>query len=1051
MLDKKQKSIALLALWVALVSVPVLAADSAPIDLIPSAQQKPAEATTGAIPNVVVRVGEHESFDRVVFDWPRLTTYKVTRDGAQATIQFSAAGAIQLKPATHLTRGRDFISGIDSDGHLKVSFELDPKSTLKDFFNGNSIALDIVGPSLKQALASAAIVEKPKAEPPKPIASAAPLPAAPVIADVAPPQTTYQKNDKGDEVVASASQATTPIPVPVVISTSSIAAVPAGTAVQSPPVVEPDKTTEKSQQPASASAAAREIPSINVGTRPVQVASLDPHVPLRAAVWSRAGYGYIIFDKKITMTLDGMTAGLTAPLVKLQPLDFDKATGFRFAIPDKVEAHVSREGTAWSLYLTKLQPDVPVTTTLVAQPDFALGARFLLPLPDAPEPLRFFDTTVGDELIVVPLSQPDTFGVKRDMADFHILSASQGLVLKPLTDKLVVRSVSDGIEITSEIGLRMSPTAETGYSQQSSQKNKAAIAGKSLFDFSLWSGNKNQTFTRARQGYQQAIVDVPERERNRARLEFARFYFAHGYGAEALALLNYLAQQVPDLATHSDFLTLSGASKILSNKPDSGLKDLEDANLADVPEIKLWQAVAHAEVGDWVDAEEKFAASESLLAGYPEPFYSRFFVLAVESALAVGNDHEAADWLNQLQSVSSSDRVLPAINYLHGVLHAKAGRAQAAAAAWKIAAASNDRLYKVRSEMALIDLGVANLSLTPAQAADRLEALRFAWRGDDLEVDILHRLGLFYIKAKNIKAGLTSLSQAIQLYPHSPVTPKIHQEMVDAFRDVFVGDIEKKISPLDALSIYQEYHDTLMPNGVDGVNITRALAERLASVDLIDQSCDLLIDMAKNSLKGADKGRVVVRVAALKMVDHKAQDALDALDLSSGDFLPAGIQQERLLLRAKALLELHRNDEALAEIAQDERFPAKLLRAQIYMSSKIWDEAAKTLLDLVGPPPVPGQPFREDQADWLLRAAVAMAMRGDQVGLDRLAIDYGSAMAGTAENDAFRLIVEPEKIGESKDIMAAQKRLSEVDMFQGFLNYYRKSDVPDKVIDKKGP
>lgn len=1055
-----------MALVAMLTPAKTFAEDAGPISLLPTANEKTVTTRSATVPSVVVRVGQHEDFDRIVFDWPHSVPYKVIHNGSDVTVQFSAAGAVSVKPAEKLTRGHNFSSAQDEDGKLKVLFHVDAKATIKDFSNGNSIAVDIFGAPVEKVESAARTPEIEKPEPAVPVkAPRQSVEAAPVDAikpSIEPVKTVAAEN-KG-KVVADVATAGSQPQKPQSPNEQSITQTteqkeetkPIDAALTSSATTLPPAQGEVAKKPDPAAAVAskkvmRDIPTINIGTRPVLVATFDPHTATRVAVWQRAGYAYILFDKTLSLTIDQLTAGATPPSVRIQPVEMTKSTAFRFAIPDKVEVRTSRDNTAWNIYLTKMQPDVPVTTSLIPQPDFALGARYLLPLPDAPEPVRFFDPNVGDNLVVVPLSQPSSFTVSRHMADFHVLAAAQGLIVKPLTDKLVVRSVSDGIEITSDAGLRMSPSTETGISQQSAQKSKAAASGKSLFDFSVWAGNKNDSFTRSRQKFQQAIVDVPEREKNRATLEFARFYFAHGYGAEALGLLNYLAKEVPDLTAHSDFLALTGATKILANRPDEGLKDLEATGMIDVPEIKLWQAVANAEVGNWVEAEEKFSSSEALLAGYPEPFYSRFFVLAIESALAVGNDHEAADWLNQLQQAEQEGKEIPAIDYLHGVLHAKAGRAQAAAASWKKASRSHDRLYKVRSEMALIDLGVANLSLTPAQAADRLEALRFAWRGDDLEVDILHRLGLFYIKSKNVKAGLSSLAQAVKLYPHSPIVPKVTEEMMATFRDVFLGEVSKTMSPLDALGIYQQYKDTLMPSGEDAINTTKSLAERLSAIDLVDQSCDLLEDLAKNKLKGAEKGRVVVRLAALRMVDHRAQEALEALDLSSGDFLPAGIQQERLLLRARALLELHRHEEALAEISSDERFPAKILRAEINMSAKNWDEASKNLLELVGAPPQAGQAFTNEQADWLLRAAVCLAMKGDQVGLDRLAIDYSAAMAGSAQNDAFRILVQPDKIGESKDIIAAQKRLTEVDMFQSFLNYYRKSDASDQVLDRQAP
>lgn len=1036
MRGEQHKSILLLALLAFFTAAPVAAEDT-PVSLVPAAAEEPAapqpqeaekppekeEQQPSKSTAVVVRVGHHDTYDRVVFDWPKPVPYKVTRDGERITVHFSAAGHAQFPSFKYLTRMRGFTAGSDGDGHLTVSFIADAKAPLKDFFSESSIAVDVQQPS-----ADAKNETVPAAPAPKVVAKPNPPPV-----EAVPTQNT--KTDAAPEK-AIAPPAPEPNKNPVAIGTSTTSEVP----ITLPSLALPISTSSPATIAPAPDKTTKSAPTLKIGKTPLLVASLDPHTSVRAAIWQRGGEGYVLFDRKLTLTLEALIAGFPAPLVALQPLDLPKASGFHFAMPKGSEIRATLDGTAWKIFLTKQQPDIPVSTSLIAQPDFALGARYILPMPDSTEPVRITDPVVGDDLIIVPLNESQSFSIMRQMAEFQIWPAAQGLVIKPLNDKIIVRAVSDGIEITSDAGLHLSPAKETGAAQQSSQKAKSAVSGKSIFDFAVWRGKSDESFTRARQRLQQTVVDVPERERDRARLELARFYFARGYGEEALALINYLGKQIPDLTLHNDFLALLGAANILASHPEEGLKDFDLMNIKDQPEIKLWQAVGSAQLRNWVDAEDKFAATEALLLGYPEPFYSRFFILAIESAIAVGNDREAADWLDQLESNHHNTNVEPAIEYLHGVLHAHSGRTQAASQAWKHVAASYDHLYKVRAELALIDLGVANLSLSPAQAADRLEALRFAWRGDDLEVDIMHRLGQFYIKAKNIKAGLAVLAQAEQLYPHSPMAPKIHDEMSQTFRDVFLSDLGKDLSPLEALTVYQQYRQTLMPSGNDGISVTRNLAERLTAIDLMDQAGDLLEDIARNKLKGEEKGRVAARLAAIRLIDHKPQLALDALDLSAGDFLPAGLQRERQLLRAKALSELHRDEEALAILEGDTRFPAMLLKADINMGAQHWNVAAKSLLDLVGPPPKPGETFREDQADWLVRAAIAMAMNGDQVGLDHLAIDYGAAMAGTRQNDTFRVLVQPEKPGQLRDISSAQSRIAEVDMFQKFLDSYRKSD-----------
>ncbi|MGE3622563.1 MAG: hypothetical protein AB7H77_01635 [Bdellovibrionales bacterium] len=1022
--------------------------------MLVQANVMPAVAATPPT-KIMVRAGVHGDFERIVFDWPRKVTYSIRRTGARVTIEFSASAQANTDDVTsaRLARIRGFSATRGKNGHLLVSFAVDPQAGIKDFLSGTSIVIDIRSGSAAVTPAKKPILPQ---QPPS-IVSPPQADQAPE-AHISPPATAI-------DLVQPTSSSTEPALVAQpVLDDKKVAEqppIPSASGDVTPPELpaEPDKSKieEPSITPPPPTApAADKTPVPEIGTASQLVVTLDPHVSAKTVVFQRAGYAYIVFDRKFTFDLPALTAGHPPPLVDLQPLDLPKASGWRFPVPMDAEIRAMRSQTAWRIFLSKQHLEIPVSTALVAQPDFALGARYLLPLADAPTPVFFNDPVVGDHLILVPLGKAEAFSVLRRMADFRILPAAQGLVIQPLNDKLVVRDVSDGIEITAEGGLKLSRAVDTGASLQSSQKAKAAAAGKSLFDFTAWRGKPNETFTETRQRLQQTIIDVPEAERNRARLELARFYFAHGNGEEASALLRYLALLVPDLATHSDFQILRGASKILAAQPEEGLAIFKEENITGQPEIELWQAVANAELRNWVDAEQKFAATETILAGYPEPFYSRFAVLAVESALATGKDREGKEWLDRLENGHHLTSVDPAIAYLHGVIHSKEGRAQAAEALWREVAESNDRLYRVRAQLALIDLDAATGAITPAKAADKLEVMRFGWRGDDLELDILHRLGQFYAQAKNIKAGLNVLNQAIQLYPKSPMAPQIRAEMAGIFRDVFLGDLAPDLSAVDALTLYQEYRE-LMPTGSDGDAVMSNLAERLVAIDLLDQAAGLLDELVKNRLKGVEKGRAGTRLAAIRLLDHKPEPALAALDMSNDNTYPADLLAERQLLRAKALSELGKSDDALELLKDSDGRDAKMLRADILVHAQRWNEAANELLELIGPPPKAGETLTARQADWLVSCAISLSLANDQARLGKLAIDFTASMAPMPQNDVFRVLTQPEKSTQLKDISAVQAKIADVDLFRGFLNAYRldpnapKAKTPAKPDENKKP
>ena len=271
--------------------------------------------------------------------------------------------------------------------------------------------------------------------------------------------------------------------------------------------------------------------------------------------------------------------------------------------------------------------------------------------------------------------------------------------------------------------------------------------------------------------------------------------------------------------------------------------------------------------------------------------------------------------------------------------------------------------------------------------------------------------------------------------------------MATTFHDIFLGNLGKKFSPLDALMLYQQYRD-LMPSGKDGDALMGNLAERLVAVDLLDQASSILEDMAKNRLQGEEKARAALRLSAIRLLDHKPTESIAALDIIGSDPLSTAMQNERALLRARAFSELHRDDEANALLKDNPSPGARLLRSDIAMHDQKWGEAAKNLMDLVGAPPTGAAALSSDQAGWLITAAIAYALANDQTNLDRLAIDYSTAMATKPQKDTFLMLTRPEKTGQLRDLAAAQAQISQVDMFQGFLNNYRSAGITDTKTKK---
>ncbi len=975
----------------------------------------------------VLRTGEHPVFDRVVFDAPRGVSYKISREGDAVSVVFSVPGKISLKP-TRLSRASGFavIAGEDGKEPLAVRFNVAPGAVLKDFMSGPSVVIDITASS----------------------PSTAPSPPEEKGGEKkdAKKEDTKEETKKAEEKEEKKEPAVVPSPakeevknvltLPAGKSAPENTVAPAPRSSPVPPVQEGERLfapIKPLPAPMDSQTAAALLAIADEKT-PAPVLTFDPQTQVGLAVFLRGGLVTILFDRKLAPPpfMIGQPQR-----VKAEPFDLPYNSGFRFAVPDGVEVRAAREGTVWKIFLSRKEGAAGVSTEFVTQPDFALGGRLLLPTANPPEPVFLTDPVVGDRLLVLPLRETSAFTVSRRLADLQILPAAQGLVIKPWHEKIVARIVPDGIEITSEGGLKLSPPRDTGAFAHGAQAAKDAPPA--LYDFARWRGRAGETFSETRQKLMRTVVDVPEDQRLLARMDLARFYFAHGMGKETLALLEVIRKSLPEIEGKTDFLALRGAARILAGDVEGGLEDLSDKSLVEQPEAMLWQAVASAFLRDWRDATDRFSLTLSFLDRYPEPFRSRFTILAVESALASEKDKEAAEWLSRLEKSEHDPSFDPAIRYLRGALHSRSGRADLAGKLWRQVAQDKDRLYKIRAELALIDLDLATKSMTPKQAAEKLEGLRFAWRGDNLEFDILRRLGGFYIESKEYGKGFGVFVQALRLYPSSPQATALKVEMKRLFKDVFLSAEGKKLSPLEALALFSNFRN-LIPDGEEGNKVRLHLAERLIDIDLLDQAGNLLSDIIKNSPDPAERVQTASRLAAVRLLDHQAEAALAVLDQSQAEAqnLSKEIRDERSLLRARALSEMGKNEEAMAALPAEKSEKAELLRADIAMRAKKWDEVARTLLAIVGTPPADGAALPADKAEWTVTIALAMALGGDADGLRRLADAYGPSMDKTARADLFRILTRPEKATQPKDLAAAQTKLSEVDMFKGFLDSYRK-------------
>ncbi|MGB4101800.1 MAG: hypothetical protein WBK91_07855 [Alphaproteobacteria bacterium] len=1011
---------------------------------------------------VNLRGGVHSSFDRLVFDWPRNVSYRLTRSDNRVTLSFNTPARFNTQNLTRnrITRAGGYTQSSDT-ARSSFSFTVAPETRLVESRSGTYVIVDLVNPkagtptaqaqtstptpaptptssTASTPAAQAAIQTTPQPEP-SPIAPLAllALPSLPVVTALEPPEPVRQ-------TVALPAPATPVEPAAPVAS----AATPAEPAAPITPAAIPDSSVPKPPQTlndvAPLSASPIKLPGPD--EPPLAILQLNPGMQLALAAYARGGYGYIILERQLTLDMKQLISGQN-PLLVLQPLHLAGATGFRFLLPINADLRVSRTGNTWVVYLASERRHVPVSLGLNAEPNYALGPRLLLPIVNPSNVIRFIDPVIGDTLSIVPLLRAgDAMTTPRHYADLTILTSAQGMVVNHLNDQLNVRKVANGIEISATGGLRLSSTEDTGVLTTGDNIGKDSLT--MLLDYRGWRGLKGETFIDARQRLFQNIADVLPAERDRLRIELARLYFVHGYGTEAWALLNHIGAKLPDLFARPEYRILHGAARTLAGDADGGLEDLAMEELANVPDRILWEALALAIKRDYVAAAPKFNASINLIDKLPEPLFTRFATLALESLIATKQTAKAEQWLENWRLSRNHDTFLatPAASYLRGAILYNTGNHERAVKEWRVAAASNDRLYRTRAELVLVDYDMVKGKLTAAAAAQRLEGLRFAWRGDALEWDILHRLTLYDFQAGKFRDGFANFERANKLYPDLADSGTFKRAIADKFRDILTTNLGAGLTALEALSLYQDYR-YLITDPVEARPIIRALTERLVAIDLLDQATQLLEDLLLVT-KGVDKAHLGARLAGIHLLNHQPDKALAALTSSQSDGLDETLIQERQLLQARARSDLHDTASAKSLLANRTDPPALLLLGDIAWRAALWPEAAAAFWRALGTPPAADKPLSGDQAALAVKTATALALADDRPGLEKLAAQFGTGMAATPQHEIFVMLTHPEDSANIRDIAQATMQASDSDLFRKFLDRYRGAPAPEPAKAK---
>jgi tetratricopeptide (TPR) repeat protein len=890
------------------------------------------------------------------------------------------------------------------------------------------------GPAVAQAGAGAqtapsAVAAAPQPAPPvaaampqpAPTASAvvaalqpAPAPAAPSMPSMAPANDTKQAS-------AETAKAAPPAPAEVAAKVAGAAAEAKPVAppvavppVAAPPVVAPPAATVSQSAPP---AAAKPRAATTGGKVAVELQrdgsmlklSFPFAAPVGAAVFRRADALWLVFDTKADFDL---TALDSEPSHAIRSYDVTRtydAGIVRLRLSRPLLASVSANGPVWTVNIGDSVVDPTHGLEISRNMIGPNRANVSIPFEEPQQLHHIVDPDAGDNLVVATALPPSRgFINEQDFIEFRVLASTQGVVIEPLADDVDVQLAPDKVVVSRPSGLTLS-TAMQSLFHGSGMRSE-------MFDSQIWGVDRESSYWERQSNLIAAAAAAPENKRFTPRLDLARFYLARDMYPEAKGVLDVALKDDRPTTGAASATVLRSVAEVMMNRPEDALKDLAEPGIGDQHDAPLWRALAYARQGKWAQARAGFKTAEAAVATLPIELQRVALKDEMRSALEVGDFDGASNDLNDFQTVGVPRSMEPMIAVLMGRLAEGMGHIEDALAAYRTAADSWDRPAAAQGLLRETLLRYSTGDLKREAVISQLESLTTIWRGDETEIEALKELAHLYTEDGRYRDAFYVMRSAMAAHPDSAMTRQIEDEAAVTFDSLFLSGKGDGMPAIDALALFYDFRE-LTPIGGRGDEMIRRLADRLISVDLLDQAADLLQYQVDHRLQGAARAQVATRLAVIYLMNRKADRALATLRATRTADLSNDLRNQRLLLEGRALSDLGRHDLALEVIGNVDTREAIRLRSDILWAARRYGEAAEQIELMYGDRYKNFEPLTEIEQQDILRAEIGYGLSDDKIGLGRFREKYAAKMAETPDAHDFEVVSQP--LGTSSDAFAA--------------------------------
>lgn len=1017
----------------------------------------PAAAPGPAKSKTVVRVtaADHPGFGRVVLDAPNLA-YSVTRDGQTLLVRFAEDPAVATPPRMpQNVLGYRLVPG-------GMELTLPPDSTVHDRRIGTKVVIDIddsvaskkppppaqpqeppkpavsaattavPGPTVAEAQNSDVAPRRST----EPSAAGMPAPARPGTRAAVPiAANRIQETGRGTGLPAvnppAPSRPAAEIAVPATPGHPSVLPVP-GTPPATGPAAPPPRAQAKDTQDAHITDASQlprtppgrsgedpDQPNEQNSTKsdgpapvqadpgplwpvtrdpapsgPVAIAAFKAHPPgdlsgtaiqvpfpvqVGAALFSRGAETIVVFDERRPIDLsalhDDPVFGQAVTSI------FPAATMIRLTRPPGQSVILSPAASGWRISVVAASPRPTALTPVVTADGITFAA-------DAPgQVVAITDPRTGGTLIVgTQRTSGQGVAVERRTPEFILPVTGQGVVVSPLSAAISLRITQAGFVLSG---------GQTGLAISQPQRMEATVleaAGLTrLFEFP-----RQTTENLAWRAKQQAIdaAVAPPLARGPLRFALAETLLALGLGVEAQTVLRVAMKDDPREAASPATTGLVAIAALLAGRPREA-SDLADPRLAGTDEIALWRAIqtAMADEGS-PKAASVLATTAPLLFTYPAELRRRVLPLAMETMVLGGEADAAAPLLAERDND-------PRLAYARALLLQARNDDEGALAAFDAIANTRSPFDHARAAIHAIELRLTMGKLDDKGAADALERLLYAWRGDERDLALRLRIAELRRKTGEWRSVFTQLRAAKADFPAH--VAEIDRRLKEAFAAVPKDPSLDKMPPTDLIALLEENAE-LMATGPDGEPMRALLAEKLMALDLPKRADPLLTRLMRAAPYGPARAGFGATLATLRLREGDGDGALLALSESNSADMGDAVRDRRALITARVEAKRGHIASAVEALAGDQSPEALDTRATILEQAKDWPAARDALAALAASVVPDSGTLTDAQLRVMLRLVSAATFAGDEATLGSLREKLRTRLGGGPQADLFRLL-----------------------------------------------